>query len=520
MTKEAINGARALVQSLVAHGVEVCFANPGTSEMHAVAALDRVEGIRPVLGLFEGVVTGAADGYGRMRDKPAVTLLHLGPGLANGIANLHNARRAASPIVVLVGDHANKHLHLDAPLTSDIESLARTFSSFVHKTTDPLFLAFDGARAVQATLQPPGHIATLILPADAAWQPSSGDLPRLAPAIKATVPEERIARVGDSMSKKGNHALLLRGHALREKGGLALANRIAVATGARLLCDTFTPRLQQGAGFPLVERIPYFAEQAVEFLKDIDSLILVGAKPPVAFFAYPEKPGVLTKPTCQHTVLAAPYEDSFKALESLATKLKAPKTTKNIAELQVPDCPSGQLTSEACAQIVARLLPENSIVVDESATSGAGLQKFLPTARPHDHLGLTGGSIGQGLPVATGAAVACPDRKVVCLHGDGGAMYTVQSLWTQARENLDVITVIYANRSYAILNIELARVGAQNPGPKALSMLDISNPTIDWTALARGMGVLASRAETCEQFAAQLQDAMAQSGPRLIEAVL
>jgi acetolactate synthase I/II/III large subunit len=514
-----MNGAESLVHTLVNCGVEVCFANPGTSEMHFVAALDRAQGMRAILALFEGVVTGAADGYGRMAGKPAATLLHLGPGLANGLANLHNARRAATPIVNIVGDHATYHAQYDAPLTSDVAGFARPVSGWLHSSSNARDVASDGARAVQAAMQPPGQIATLILPANTAWDEAEGAATPLPNIGVVPADSAEVDRVAQALRSGKKCAILMRGAALQARG-LNAAGRIAAKSGARLMCDTFAPRLARGAGIVAVERIPYFAEQIVDFLKDLEHLVLIGAKPPVSFFAYPGKPSWCTPEGCKIHTLAHAHEDGIGALEALAEAIGAPKEPAARAELKNPGLPSGNLDAYTAGQAIAHYLPENAIISDEAATSGLSAMMFTANAHPHDHLALTGGSIGQGLPLATGAAVACPDRKVVCLHGDGGAMYTLQSLWTQAREKLDVTTVIFANRSYAILKIELMRVGAENPGPKALSMFDLRNPELDWVQLARGMGVEATRASTAEEFASQFADAMKQRGPRLIEAVL
>jgi len=482
-----MNGAESLLRTLVGSGVEVCFGNPGTSEMHFVAALDRVEGMRAVLGLFEGAVTGMADGYGRMAEKPAATLLHLGPGLANGLANLHNARRAATPIVNVVGDHATYHAQYDAPLASDVHGFARPVSGWVHSSASAKTVAADGARAVQAALQYPGQIATLILPADTAWMEADRPAPALPKPVAAQVATEAIDRAAVALKSGRKTMLLIRGAGLRERG-LNAVGRIAATTGARIACDTFAPRCQRGARRVAVERIPYFAEQIVEFMKGTERLILVGASPPVSFFAYPNKPSWCTPEDCDIIYLAHAHEDGPAALEALADALKAARQPPHVGALSRPDIPAGPLNPQTAGQVIAHFLPD--------------------------------GAIGQGIPVATGAAVACPDRKVVCLHGDGGAMYTLQALWTQARESLDVTTVVFANRSYAILNIELARVGAGDPGPKAFSMLDLHNPELDWVKLASGMGVEAHRATSVEEFARQFGSAMNERGPRLIEVVL
>ena len=515
----AINGAQSVVQTLVNCGVEVCFANPGTSEMHFVAALDSVSGLRPVLCLFEGVATGAADGFGRVAGKPAATLLHLGPGLANGLANLHNARRAASPIVNLVGDHATYHLQYDAPLASDLAGFARPVSSWLHEARSPGTVAGDTARAVQAARSAPGGIATLIIPADVAWDPASRPANKLDDIGPARVEAETIREVAALLGNGKKSALLLRGNALRG-AGLEAAGRVQAKTGARLLCDTFAPHSELGAGRVPVERIPYFAEQIVLFLKDVEQLILVGSKPPVSFFAYPGKPSRGAPDGCAMIYLAEPHQDGAQALQDLADELGAPPQPAVTTQLVLPELPKGRLNSVSAAQVIAHYTPDHAIYAEEATTSGLPLMMHLARARPLTHLPLTGGSIGQGLPLAIGAALAAPDRKVVCPHGDGGAAYTLQALWTMARENLDITVVIYANRSYAILNIELQRVGVGSAGAKALSMLDLHNPEINWVQIASGLGVEASRASTAEEFADQYASAMKQRGPRLIEAMI
>ncbi len=514
-----MNGAQSLVQTLVNCGVDTCFANPGTSEMHLVAALDTVKGLRPVLCLFEGVATGAADGYGRVAGKPAATLLHLGPGLANGLANLHNARRAGTPVVNVVGDHATYHLQYDALLTSDIVGFARPVSSWVHESKSAKLAASDAARAVQAARSAPGGIATLILSADAAWDPAERAAPRLADIGPAVVSADAVEDVARRMSNGRKTAMLLRGRALIGDG-LEAAGRIHAKTGVRLLCDTFAPHAEMGAGRVVVERLPYFGEQVTAFLAGTEQLVLAGSKPPVSFFAYPNKPSWCVPDGCELICLAHPHEDGVGALRSLADALGAPRESSTRVALQLPDLPAGSLNSLSVAQIIARLTPDHAIYADESNTASLPLLMTLARARPHTHLPLAGGSIGQGLPLAVGAALAAPDRKVVCPHGDGGAAYTLQALWTMARERLDITTVIYANRSYAILNYEFYRVGVTTVGESAKSMLDLHNPEMNWMQIASGLGVEASRAATAEQFAAQYELAMKQRGPRLIEVMI
>ena len=514
-----MNGAESLVRTLVAGGVNVCFTNPGTSEMHFVAALDKVDGIRCVLGLFEGVVTGAADGYWRMADRPAATLLHLGPGLGNGLANLHNARKASSGIVNIVGEHATYHIKHDAPLTSDIEGIARPVSAWVRTSPSARSVAADGAAAITAAWTPPGQVAT---PSASFHAVSAGKMrvATVAPApARSPVNADTIAQCAAILRSGQPTMLMLTDRAVREHG-LALAGRIATATGARLIAQGSNARIQRGAGRVPIERLPYPVDLALGVLKDVRHLILVGAKAPVAFFAYPDKPSVLTPEGCQIHQLSTLAEDSLAALEALADAVGAKKNSEVVQQPSRPALPTGALTPDTLAAALGALLPEGAIVADESVTTGRGFFRQTAGAPPHDWLNNMGGSIGLGLPLATGAAVACPDRKVVCLEGDGSGMYTLQALWTQAREGLDVTTVVFANRTYAILHGELANVRAGAPGRKAADMLDIGRPDLDWVALARGMGVPATRATTADEFNKQFAAALATPGPHLIEAVL
>lgn len=514
-----MNGAETLLRTLLASGVEVCFTNPGTSEMQFVAALDQVEGMRSVLALFEGVVSGAADGYGRMRDRPAATLLHLGPGMGNALANFHNARRAGTPIVNIIGEHATYHRGFDAPLTSDIEGISRPVSGWVRTCEESGRLGQDAAEAVHAALTPPGQIATLIMPADLAWEAGPEPVPAMPVPVRAAVDELRIRAVAAALRSDEPVAILMNGPVLREEG-LEIASRIAGACGARLLTDTFVARQERGAGRALIGRLPYFAEQAREALGGIRKLVLVNTRAPTTFFAYPGVPSTIVPENCETITLASPEEDGVSALAALADELGAGSAKADIAEAASPQVPRGELTPETLAMAIAARLPENAIVSDESATSGGALMPATAGAPAHDWLMLTGGSIGQGLPLATGAAIACPDRKVLALQADGSGMYTLQALWSQAREGLDVTNVIFANRQYRILNIEFMRVGAGEPGPKARDMLDIGRPDLDWTALAKGMGVPARRVQTLDEFNQALADLVPESGPNLIEVVL
>ncbi|HEY6469191.1 MAG TPA: acetolactate synthase large subunit [Candidatus Dormibacteraeota bacterium] len=511
-------GGEAVLRSLMASGVDVVFGNPGTSEMHFVAALDAVPEMRGVLALFEGVATGAADGYARMRDAPAAVLLHLGPGLGNGIANLHNARRSHAPVVVIVGDHATHHAKFDAPLQSDIETVARNVSSWIRHSSSSEDVGADAAAAVAAAYGPPGEVATLILPADVSWSEGgvvAAPFARRQPAHVSTATIEDAAR---ALRSGENAALLLGGEAMRERG-LRTAARIAAATGAELLAETFVARAERGAGIPNVQRLAYLGEMAAGQLDGLRHLILVGARSPVSFFAYPGKPSDLVPEGCEVITLADAGSDVVAALDALALAVDAPKDLA-VPDVPRPERPTGALGADTVALAIGALLPEGAIVSDEAATSGTFLPGSTAGALRHDWLSLTGGAIGQGLPAAVGAAIACPDRKVLALEADGSALYTVQSLWTMAREQLDVTTVIFSNRRYAILRMELARVGATASGERALQMLDIAPPEIDFVALAKGFGVPASRPETAEAFSDALERAFAEPGPHLIEAVV
>ena len=517
---EEMNGAESLVRTLLAGGVDVCFTNPGTSEMHFVAALDKVPGMRCVLGLFEGVVTGAADGYWRMLGKPASTLLHLGPGLANGLANLHNAKKANSGIVNIVGEHATYHIAHDAPLTSDIEGVARPMSHWVKSSPTSEGIAADGALAIAAARTAPGQIATLILPADTAWGPAHAIATTPPPAPLPKVSADAV-KAAAALLRSGNKAtLLMGGNALRHRA-LELAGRIAAKTGCGILTEGANTRLERGAGRVQVNRIPYVVEQALKVMQEAGDLVLVGARRPVAFFAYPNKPSLLAPETAKSALLADVGDDIEAALAALADAVGATTTPPaRVAAPRRPAIPTGAINPASIAAVLGAKIPEGAIVVDESVTTG---REFFPEtagAPPHDWLNNRGGSIGYGMPVAIGAAVACPDRKVVALIGDGSAMYTVQSLWTMARENLDVTVLIFANGTYNILRGELTNVGVRNPGPRAVDMLTLNRPDLDWVHMARGMGVEAMKVTTSEQLARAMDAGLGTKGPFLVQVVL
>ena len=515
-----MNGAESLVQTLTEQGVGLCFANPGTSEMHFLKALENPR-MRSVLCLFEGVCTGAADGYYRMSDTPASTLLHLGPGLANGLANIHNARRASSGMVNIVGEHSAAHLKYDPPLMSDIEGLARPLSHWVRRVESASSVAWDVASAVAKAGERPGQIATLILPGDASWQPAGGQAaPRAAlPCVVTTPKLPDVARIDHvaRVLRSGEPALIiLAGRATRGRA-LELAGRVKAATGCRVATQFFTARIERGAGRCTLERIPYAVPQALDYLKGFKHIITVETTEPIAFFSYPDKPSLLKAPGTSVHALVEAGEDSAAGLDMLAHALGAAAIKPVYQARAEAIVPSGALTPASIAAALAAALPDNAILVDESLTTGRETMGLTVGAAPHDLINNMGGSIGYGTPVAIGAALACPERRVFCMVGDGSAMYTIQSLWTQARENLDITTIIFANNSYAILKAEYANMGAGAPGPQALAMIDIDRPRIDWQAMAKSMGVPAIPVDTAEAFHQAMLDSTREPGPMLIE---
>lgn len=521
-----MNGAEILVNTLLAGSVDVCFANPGTSEMHFVAALDRYPKMRCVLGLFEGVVTGAADGYYRMAKKPASTLLHLGPGFANGVSALHNAMKAGSGIVNVVGDHASWHLAYDAPLTSDLDGIARPVSHWLKRSHSPDDIARHAAEAIEAARSRPPAIATLILPGDAAW--NEAEAPVRFNEMHGGITPNRPYRTAKSAAveaaaaalRSGEPCMLFLGGEALEADALEWVGRITEKTGARAFSQTFAARVERGAGRVSVARMPYQVDAAVAALKDFRHVITVQAAVPVGFFAYPGKPSLLAPEDAEVHTLATTGEDPLTALRALAEAVGAGNLTARPEIRKAESLPTGPLNPMSIAEALAALIPENAIVVDESITTGLSSYARTASAAPHDWLQNMGGSIGFAPPVATGAAISCPDRRVLCLTGDGSAMYSLQALWTQAREGLAVTTVVYSNRAYQILQLEFAGVGAGKPGPSALDMMDIGRPDLDWVKLGEGMGVPSVRVTTAEEFCTALSRSFAAEGPSLIEVML
>ncbi len=516
-----MNGAELLVKTALAAGVETCLSNPGTTELPVVAALDSMPGMRAVLGLFEGVCAGAADGYGRMSDKPAMILLHLGPGLSNGLANLHNAKRARTPVFNVIGEHASWHRASDAPLTMDIEALAATVSGWQCTCESTTSLSRNSADAIAAAMK--GQISTLIVPHDHQWTECSDANISVPQFSFREIDQASIDEAARLLRTQGKALLLLGGKALR-KAGLQAGARLAAATGCDVLSERVFARMERGPGVPLVGRLPYFPEHVLAALSKYELVVLAGAKEPVAFFGYKDMPSLLLTANQRIFPVGGENQNLPEVLECLADALDAPRydalETESSEKSGKTEVPLGPLTGEKASMVLAMLQPEGAIIVDESITTAATYYPLAATAGPHSLLTVTGGAIGQGMPCATGAALACPDRPVINFQADGSAMYSLQALWTQARESLNVTTMICSNRKYNILRLELARSGNVPPGKNALSLTDLADPPIDWVKISQGMGVPAVSVDTAERLAKELLKALAEPGPHLIEMVL
>lgn len=511
-----MNGAETLVQTLLASGVRVCFANPGTSEMHFVHALDQHPEMRCILCLFEGGVSGAADGYYRMKGEVAATLLHLAPGFGNAFANLHNARKAQSGVLNIMGDHADYHLRFEAPLKGDTVGVAQAVSHWTRVSSSAVKVAGDAAEAVQAARSKGGQIATLILPANTAWEDAKG-IAVAAPPPSLRRPSQAEVRAAAIALRQPGAILMIDGPALFTDLGL-LAKRVAKSCGARLMQPFFVSRFRRGAGAVKIERMAYRIEDNQKLLARASALILCGTARPAGFFAYPGLPSTPDDPDTRLIELCSREMDIDWTLQALAEELgEAELTSEDFVPEDRPTPAEGPVTMAKVGDSIAALMPEDTIIVDEGITASAHLAPALRRAPGHDVLTITGGSIGFGLPNAVGAAVACPDRKVVVLEGDGSGMYTLQSLWTMAREGLDVTTVIFANRGYQILREELTAMGVNEVGRNAQRMFDVEGPQLDWVALAQGHGVQAVRVSDMTGFNVAFAKAMGQKGPRLIE---
>ncbi len=510
-----MNGAESLVETLLGSGVEVCFANPGTSEMHFVAALDKRPEMRCILCLFEGGTSGAADGYYRMSGKVAATLLHLAPGFGNAFANLHNARKAQSGVVNIMGEHASYHLKYESPLKGDTVGISQTVSHWTRVCGDATQVAGDGAAAVTMARGKNGQIATLILPANTAWE--AGGVPVVAAeAVALRRPAMAAVDAAARALVRPGAALMVDGRALWDLELGQVAARIARATGCRLMAPFYTPRVRRGAGSVAVQRLVYDVDGNLAIMAEVETLVLCGAARPTAFFAYPGKPSLNEAPGTAVLELCSIDMDVPWVLHALLAAVGgAGLEAGDFVALDLPDLPTGVLTLDKVGAAIAALMPEDAVVVNEAITSGAAISLATVGARGHDWLVTMGGAIGGCLPSAVGAAVACPARKVLALSGDGSAMYTLQSLWTMAREGLDVTIVIFANHVYKILHGELAAVGA-TAGRNVARMFDMVEPRLDWVSLAQGHGVPGVRCVTTEEFVAAFGRAMAEPGPHLI----
>lgn len=521
-----MNGAESLVRTFVAGGVDVCFSNPGTSEMNYVAALDRVDGMRTVLCLFENVATGAADGFFRMKGAPATTLLHHGAGLSNGLSNIHNAKKAHSGMINVVGHHPAYHIKYDSPPTSDVEGIARPVCDWVRTSLDAKVVAKDGAEAIAAATSSPPKIATLLLPDDTAWNEGSGvaAVPILQKPTYCSDAVDQAARV---LHADGAHTLLLMTGSAMTEEGLGLAQRISRKTSC-MVAQAYSPRMARGRGRFAIARVPFSHEAAHQMLKDVRTILLFEARDPESFFAYQNKSSLLRPESCNVQRVTSWGENSVAALDALASALNASRRDVQAQKLPELVKPTGSITHATIAQAIAYAIPENAIVVDESVTAGVGFFPVLnpaAAAAPHDWLQNLGGSLGYSTPVALGAAVACPDRKVITLVGDGGFLYTLQSLWTQAHEGLDVLTIVLNNRRYQILHDEYVAGGvlrdgaikAGEAGTKTLDMVTLDSPAIDFVGMSRSMGVPGRSVTTADEFSKALEEAMSESGPRLIE---
>ena len=516
-----MNGAKIILETAKEAGVTVCFTNPGTTEMPLVLAFNSDPSIKTILGLFEGVCTGAADGYGRMLNVPALTLLHLGPGLANGIANLHNARRAKVPLVNLIGEHTTWHRSADPPLAMDIETLSSTVSGWYKTNQYPYTLSQDLADAIAAADY--GQISTLIVPNDN--QLAECPNYKIFRPVFSFEPydSDSIDNAAQILRAHKRTALLLGGRSLRDRG-LQAAARIRAATDCDLITEHLPAYIERGAGLPDVVRIPYFPEAAIKLLSRYEAVVIVQTGEPVSFFGYEGYSSYLLGADQIKVRIASPEQDAAEVLEHLCEALgarndrKIPETI--LSKLNRPDIPNGQLTPENVCRTVAALQPENAIIVDEGITTSGAYYPLSAGLPRHTFMTTTGGSIGWGMPCALGASVACPERQVINLQADGSAMYTVQALWTEAREGLNITTLICANRSYNILKAELSRIGGASIQPEVFSVIDLESPVINWTNLARGMGVPAVTADTTEGLAKELIRSLSEPGPHLIEMLI
>ena len=493
-------------------------------------ALSGVGGVRTVLGLHENVVTGAGDGYARMARRPAMTLLHLGPGLANGLANLHNAKRASSPMLNLIGTMATWHTAADASLQMDVESLTQTVSCWASLLPSRELLhtfAREAIARVSAFASPDGcRIATLLLPHDLQWQICSHSGAHMEPSL--IVPSSgggvvAIDALLQDLAEAGRRgALLLGGEALCEPM-LSVFASYARCVGTAILCVNEFARADRGQGRPAVRRIPYHSQQAREFLESFTVMVFINAVEPTAQFGYPESISTLVS---SHSKI---HRIPFAELSAVLHHLQGAISRDAAGELEPMAFPSnlfppdGILTAPKMWQLVAGLQPlDTIIIVDESLTSGGEYWEASQHSPPFSHLSQTRGAFRNGPPCAVGAALACPDRHVINLQADSSGLYSSQALSTQARERLNITTVVCANNAYGILQVDLARQKPKFGGRGCVvnALTQLNDPPIDWVNLAAGYGVLAVTVNTCEELARELSTAIDAQGPRVIVASL
>ena len=515
-----MNGAAAFFKSIVDNGIDTIFACPGTSEMQVVDEVG-YSNLRVVLCLFENSVTGMADGYARMLDKPALGMVHVTCGLTNALANMHNARIANSRMIIFGGGVHVAH-EVNEPVHSMLQRqpyVAQIAAQCVIEARSPDQLAAAATQALKASNDGAGKIVYVYGPNNAVWGESSfqGKLTSSAEQ-RQRVSTATISSIADTLKAGKKTAFILDNLALREEG-LEILGRIAEGAGGRLFREWLPSRIAMGAGRVRTETLPYGGAEGRELLSEFDQIVLVGAKIPVCPFSYENQPWVKIPENCNVHTLATADHDILAALEELATQLDLPEKASNRYNRKPGEPPTGPLSGNSIVQSLSILMPADSIVLDEAMLENVMFPLLMDGAAPFDFMAACpGGAIGAGPPVACGAAIACPNRKVILLEGDFSLMQGNTALWSMAQHNLDICVINYNNEGSASLSTELARVRQGEAQPKSIELLRIRKPTIDYAAMAESMGVPASRAETAEEFHLQLTKAMSTKGPHFIDA--
>jgi len=510
-----MNGSECLVGTLINHGVDLLFTNPGTSEVGLLAEIGSSEQIRAVPVLFEGIAAGAADGYFRMTGRPAATMLHVGPGLANAWSALHNAAKARSGVVNIVGQLSEAHLELESPLKSDILALATSVSDVVRYPLSTARVGIDAKAAADAAKR--GKVATLVMANDVGWCDG---------AELATPPEAQDADTHGALDpaamtalKQGPRTLLLLGGLALDVGAQRDAAAIASATGCSVMIEWASARCERGGDLPSWARIPYPVDEAVRALVAYDTIVLCGATEPIAFFNYCNSPSRLAAPSTRVIDLHPEGADERPAL-SAARRALASDPARPCHPPAARYTYGAPKSPDPVSAAIAAALPQDAIIVNEAITSASDLFAASAAAPRHTWLDNLGGSIGFALPVSIGAAIGAPDRRVITLCGDGSTMYSPQGLWTIAREELDITVLVFANQAYKILVSELVRTSDTNLDDQAVSLLQLNNPEIRWTELAHSLGVASTRVSSCDQLKSALMSAFGTKGPRLIEVAI